>query len=235
MISNVFINLLKKNAPRWLVLVIDVYIVLNTFILSYLIRFDFSFSFDISKFILQLPIVIIFALLSFIIVGSYKGIIRLTGIKDSLNVFIASLILFGLLIGAVMMNHQLNLIPDFTIPRSILIIHFLLNVFVLIASRFLYKWLYTLLMSETEIDNRVLIYGVGEAGMLVYAVLHDDKNNKTQIVGFLDDDKRKIGNKINGVPVYNPNKINEAFVKKKNVDEIILSIQNIKPSRLLEN
>jgi FlaA1/EpsC-like NDP-sugar epimerase len=70
--------------------------------------------------------------------------------------------------------------------------------------------------------------------MLVYALLNDNKNNKTQIIGFLDDDKRKIGNKINGVPVYNPNKISEAFVKKKNIDEIILSIQHIKPSRLLE-
>tara|TARA_R110001583_G_scaffold3210_2_gene20919 strand:- start:509 stop:2395 length:1887 start_codon:yes stop_codon:yes gene_type:complete len=234
MLSKVFIKLLKKNAPRWLVLVIDVYIVLNTFVLSYLIRFDFSISFDTSKFMLQLPVVIIFSLLSFIIVGSYKGIIRHTGIKDSLNVLVANLLLFGLLVGAVMLSNQFKLMPDLTIPRSILVIHFLLNVFVLIASRFLYKWLYTLFMSETEIDNRVLIYGAGEAGMLVYSVLNDTKNNKIQIIGFLDDDKRKIGNKVNGIPVYNPNKITEAFILKKNIDEIIMSIQNIKPSRLLE-
>ncbi|REE83077.1 FlaA1/EpsC-like NDP-sugar epimerase [Lutibacter oceani] len=234
MISSVFRELLKRNTPRWLVLIIDIYIVINTFILSYLIRFNFSFNFDTSKFIIQLPVVIVITLISFLIIGSYKGIIRHTGIKDSINVLLSSLLIFAFLIGVVMINHQFKLVSQFTIPRSIIAIHFLLNVVVLVVSRFLYKELYTLLLAGSEIEKRALIYGAGEAGMLVYSILKDDKRSKIQIIGFIDDDKRKSGSKLNGVKVYNSDKINKSFIQEKHINEIILAIQNIKPSRLLE-
>ena len=213
MISNVFKELLKRNTPRWFVLIIDIYIVINTFILSYLIRFNFSFNFDTSKFILQLPVVVIAALISFLMVGSYKGVIRHTGVRDSLNVILSSFLIFGLLIAVVMVNHQFKLIPEFTIPKSIIAIHFLLNVFTLIIIRFLYKELYTLLISGSSIEKRVLIYGAGEAGMLVHSLLKEDKKNRIQIVGFIDDDKRKAGNKLNGIRIYNSEKINKPFVE----------------------
>ena len=232
--SSVFIELLKRNTPRWFVLIIDIYIVINTFILSYLIRFNYSFQFDTTKFVLQLPVIIIISLISFLLIGSYKGIIRHTGLKDSINVLLASLLIFCLLTGVVMVNHQFNLVSEFTIPKSIISIHFLLNIVVLVVSRFLYKELYSFLITGSEINKRILIYGAGEAGMLVYSVLKGDKTSRIQIIGFIDDDKRKSGSKLNGVKVYDSDKINESFILKKNIDEIILSIQNIKSSRLLE-
>ncbi|UMB62161.1 polysaccharide biosynthesis protein [Lutibacter sp. A80] len=234
MLNRVFKQLLIRNTPRWLVLIIDIYIVINTFIISYLIRFNFSFNFDTSKFILQLPAVIIIALISFLLVGSYKGVIRHTGVRDSINVLFSSLIIFWLLITCVMVNHHFEIIPEFTIPKSIIAIHFLLNVFVLIAIRFLYKGIYTYLVSGSSVAKRVLIYGAGEAGMLVHSLLKEDKTNRVQIVGFIDDDKHKVGSKLNGVRIFNAKKINKFFVEKRSVDEIILAIQKIKPSKLIE-
>lgn len=87
-------RLVKRNSPRWLVLLIDTYIILNTFILSYIIRFNFTLNFDYSQFAFQLPFVLIIFLISFFITASYKGIIRHTGIHDALNVTIASFIAF---------------------------------------------------------------------------------------------------------------------------------------------
>lgn len=234
MLSSVLKELLKKNMPRWLVLLIDVYIVINTFIVSYLIRFNFSFNFDTSKLLLQIPIVVLASFISFLLIGSYKGIIRHTGFKDSFNVFLASFLIFGLLIGTVLLNYKLDFIPEFTIPKSIIAIHFLLNAVVLIASRYLYKELFTLLWADSEIEKRVLIYGAGEAGVLAYSVLNDDKASKTQIVGFIDDDKRKWNNKLNGITVFNAAKVDAGFIEKKNIEEIVFAIQNISPSRLLE-
>lgn len=234
MISNVFRELLKRNTPRWFVLIIDIYIVFNTFILSYLIRFNFSLNFDTSKFIIQLPVVVIAALISFLMVGSYKGVIRHTGVRDSINVILASFLIFGTLIAIVMLNHQFNFITEFTIPKSIIAIHFLLNVIVLIVIRFLYKEFYSLLTSGSSVEKRVLIYGAGEAGILVHSILKDDKTSRIHLVGFVDDDKRKAGNKLNGIRIYNSDKMNIHFVEKKSIDEIILAIQNIKPSKLIE-
>ena len=215
-------------------LIIDIYIVINSFILAYLIRFNFKFQFDLSLLAQQLVLIIATSLVSFLLIGSYKGIIRHTGYRDSVNVLNASVLIGALLASLIYVNNLLNLVEGFTIPISILSIHFLLNVFILIASRYLFKILYVYFITDFKVDNRVLIYGAGETGLLAYSVLHDLKENKVLIIGFIDNNKRKVGKKINGIPVYDSVDINAAFVKRKRVNEIIVSIQKINPSKLIE-
>jgi len=227
-------KLVKTNTPRWIVLLIDVYFVTNTFVLAYLVRFNFSANFDKSQLVFQLPLVVLFSLISFFLTGSYKGTIRHTGFRDSFNVSVASLIIFSLLGAVVFFNRNFGLFPNFTIPRSILIIHLLLNVIALIASRYLYKEIYHLVISDLKIDKKVLIYGAGEAGRLTSTVLRDDTESKVYVAGFIDDNSKKAGKMINGLPVFYSRKLNKDFITSKGIDEIILSIQKIKTSRLLE-
>lgn len=230
-----FIKLRIHNyTPRWLVLLIDLYIVANTFLLAYLIRFNFSLSFDTSKLIIQLGFVLAAAFIAFVVTGSYKGVIRHTGIKDSMNVALASLIMLMLLSAAVFAMRKLHLIEGFTIPVSILVIHFLLNLIVLIASRYFFKIFYRLLISNHSIDKHVMIFGAGEAGILTQSVLKDDKENNIKVIGFIDDNKTKSGKKINGFKVYHSTVIDEKFITTHKIDEVIISIQNVKSSRLIE-
>jgi len=86
--------LTKYNTPRWMVLLIDIYLVCNTFVLAYLIRFNFKLNFEKSQLFFQAPIIAIAALVSFLTVGSYKGVVRRTGVKDAFNVALASVV-FG--------------------------------------------------------------------------------------------------------------------------------------------
>ena len=51
--------------------------------------------------------------------------------------------------------------------------------------------------------------------------------------GFIDEDKNKVGKKIDRVLIFNSNVINKEFIEKHSVDQVIISIQNIKPNRLL--
>ena len=234
MIASLFKKIVKRNIPRWIVLLIDIYIVANTFVVSYFIRFNFSLDFDASKLVFQLPLVIIASLIAFLLIGSYKGIIRHTGLRDALNVFLASFVILAILIGVTYLNQFYGVASKLNIPKSIIAIHFLLNITILITSRFIFKELYYFVTSGHIIDKRVLIYGAGEAGILVYSVLKDDKKNNAQIIAFIDDNKRKIGKKINGLKVYDPKIITNDFIKDKGVNEIVISIQNIQSSRLLE-
>ena len=235
MITSLFKKIVKNNIPRWIVLLIDIYIVLNTFIISYLIRFNFSFSFDTSKLVMQLPIVAIAGFISFLLAGSYKGIIRHSGIKDVVNITFASFIMMFLLGGSIFFNNSFGVNSNLTIPRSIIVIHFLLNIIILIASRYLFKELYNfVVLGIIKPDTNVLIYGAGEAGLLTYAVLKNDKKNKVQIIAFIDDNKSKFGKKLNGVAIYDAAKIDEQFILDKEINEIIISIQNIHSSSLLE-
>jgi FlaA1/EpsC-like NDP-sugar epimerase len=226
--------LVKKNTPRWLVLFIDLYIVLNTFVFSYFVRFNFTLDFDTSVFKYQMPFVLVTFLAVFLLIGSYKGIIRHTGIRDAFNAVIVSFLAFLICVVLVFLNRILNLSEELTVPISIITIHLLLNVITLIGSRFLFKAFYDVLFTDIKIHRRVLIYGAGEAGILTYSVLRNDKENESVVVGFIDDAPRKTGKKINGLLVFGGNQIDRNFIETKNIDEIILSMQKARPGRLLE-
>ncbi|MCK5815959.1 MAG: polysaccharide biosynthesis protein [Flavobacteriaceae bacterium] len=228
------IAILKESAPRWLVLIIDCYIVANSFVLAHLIRFNFDIGFDKSQLTSQLVYVVFFALISFFTFGSYKGIIRHTGIRDAFIVSNTSLLLFFLLLITEFLNRAFAFLPEFFIPLSIIAIHLLLNIVFLVSSRYFYKELYDRFVTGNKKRKRVLIYGAGEAGLLTYSVLKNDNDNQLYPVAFADDDVTKVGKKINGVAVIKGADINEAFILKKRIDDIIISIQNIKPSELLK-
>lgn len=229
-----YLKLKKYNILRWLVLIIDIYIVANTFLLAYLIRFNFQFTFDTSHLFIQIPCVIAAAFIAFVLIGSYKGVIRHAGIKGARNVTYAASLIFVILTAAVYFLRVTNLFPNFTIPLSILIIHFLLNGFFLIVSRFVIKKLYRLLITTGENETKVLIYGAGDSGIITYNVLSEDTSGEIKVVGFLDDSHQKIGKKINGLPVYNPSDITLSFIENRKIEEIIISIQNVTSDRLLE-
>ena len=86
MLRNFLLHNANKYASRWVVLAIDLFLVLQTFVLAYLVRFNFSFNFDTQDFLYQQPLVLVLALVCFLTIGSYKGVVRHTGIKDATNV-----------------------------------------------------------------------------------------------------------------------------------------------------
>ena len=87
MIQNYLTNNAQRYASKWLVLAIDLVVVAISFILSYFIRFNLTFNFDVNKLLVQLPVVVAIALISFLIIGSYKGVVRHTGVRDVYNIF----------------------------------------------------------------------------------------------------------------------------------------------------
>jgi len=231
---NIFSKLIGSDiyASKWLVLIIDLVIVLNTFFLSYLVRFNFTLDFELKKLIYQLPTVFITALISFLIVGSYKGIVRHTGVKDAYNVFYASMIISLLLAIIFYINLNFNFF-NIKVPRSIIAIHFMLNVILLIGSRFIFKQVFHRLVQNIEKGKKVLIYGAGASGLITYMALSEDANKQYEVKGFIDDNKDLLGKKLKGLPIYSRKRINDNFIKNNGIEEIIISIQNIDNQKLL--
>ncbi len=228
---------LRRETPRWVVLCIDLYITLNTFLIAFLIIRNFQFNFsdtDLKIALIQSPQILFFAFVSFLAISSYKGIVRHTGFKDVFNVLKANILLaillgvFSLLIG--------KATPEsvYIVKSPTIIIHFLLNTMALIFLRILYKNLYDYYVVGTRYTKRAMIYGAGDSGIITYKALKNDERSRISIFGYLDDKKSKIGKKINGVAVYDPKKIDTRFLEKHHINEIIISIQNIRPSRLRE-
>lgn len=234
MLKRFLLNNANKYASRWLVLGIDLSLVLQTFIVAYLVRFNFSFKFEIEQFIYQLPLVLGIALFSFLTTGSHKGVVRHTGQKDALNVVLATSLLALVMAVIILINRAFKIAPNFTIPLSIIVIHYLLNVFVLIFSRFAFKFLYRRLISDLKVTTKLMIYGAGDSGFITHSALVSDTSHNYEVIGFIDDNPSKVGKTIDGVMVYTSDVLTREFILRHRLKEVIVSIQNIKPTRLMQ-
>lgn len=233
MIREFFFKTGMRYASKWTVLIIDLCIVSVSFILAYFIRFNLSFDFDVQRLWSQLPIVVLLFLIAFLISGSYKGVVRHTGIKDVYAIFNAVCLASIGAIGVVLVNRTADLVDGFTIPLSIIIINSLLTFLALAASRYVFKIGYETIMNKNSAPSKnLIIYGAGESGIITYNTLTNHSKMKAKVVGFVDNNQKKVGKQINGVKVYDKSILNEDFVKFNNISEVIFSIQTINPKQL---
>ena len=232
MIKNYVISNAHRYASKWLVLAIDAIIIAFSFVLSYFIRFNLSLNFDVSMLFKQLPVVIIISVFTFLIVGSYKSVIRHTGIRDVYNIFNAICLSSILTIFLVMSIKQVLLYNSFTIPLSIIIIHSLISFMLLTGSRYVFKTIYYEMFKKIKVVRNVMIYGAGESGILTYNALTTHTGSSAKVIGYIDDDKKKIGKLINGLPVHERKVITQSFLRSKNISEVIFSINKIDARKL---
>lgn len=228
---------LRKETPRWVVLCIDLYITLNVFALAFLIVNYFNFDNELYRYqniLNQLPQVTFFALVSFMATSSFKGVVRHTGFKDVINVLKANVLLI-LLLGVFSWMVQ-RAVPNssYATPIPVTIIFFMMNTMALVFLRILYKNLYEYYILGSRFTKRAMIYGAGDSGIITYRAIRSDERSRISVFGFIDDNKSKVGKRINGIRVYNANKVDAKFIHKNHITEIIISIQNVRPSRLRE-
>ena len=230
--------------PRWMVFLLDISIIYISFFISFLIRYNFdikevSFINIFSQSFLILP----FFILSFIIFKPFVGVIRHSGRKDLL-IIAASLILVLIIELFLSYIGTLTKISEiFIIRYDVIIIHFLLCMLFLAGSRVIIRYVYDLIVSDTDINSKnVLIYGAGRSGNAVLNTLRIDIDTNYKIIGFIDDNPKKHNKAIEGIHVYSFerakdlflnnqvykfNKNKESFSPKNKIDEIIFSINDI--------
>ncbi|WP_299896394.1 nucleoside-diphosphate sugar epimerase/dehydratase [uncultured Aquimarina sp.] len=232
MIKDYIINNSHKHASKWLVLSIDIAITIFNFFLAYVVRFGITFDFDLTNFVYQIPVMTALAAISFLLIGSYKGVVRHTGMRDAYNLFLAVTVLIALS-GALMVSSRLSLIPELlNIPVSIICVHYLLNIITLTTSRLIFKYCYLYIKSKLGDSSRVMIYGAGDSGLITLAAITNDSYKSVTVVGFIDDNPQKIGKTINGIKVYRSQSIDQTYITKNNITEIIVSIPHIDKQRL---
>ncbi|OUR90673.1 polysaccharide biosynthesis protein [Flavobacteriales bacterium 34_180_T64] len=234
MITNLFHKISQKYASKWLVMLFDLAIIAFTFAGAYIIRFNFKIDFDVIVALKQLPFVVLAALISFLLVGSHKGVVRFTGFKDVVNIIVGTNILATILIISTFISRKFNFESIFNISGSIIYIHLLLNILFLIGFKLFIKSLYNNLMQDFNQQKKVLVFGAGNSGMIAYDAIRNDPKNSHEVIGFIDDNEGKIGKKINLLNVYSLDKITLDFIQKNEIEEVIISIQNIEAARLLQ-
>lgn len=222
---------MKQGIPRWMVLCIDLYVTLSTFILAYIISNKLS-SEGVEAILVFLPEIGLTAFGVFLITKSYKGIIRHTGIRDARRVLFAGGILALMLIVFSLVFRQTMALLAYAIPIHLVLTHFMLNTIVLILLRLVYKEIYRRYVLPTKGYVRTLIYGAHRTGFLTQQVLANDPETNILVVGFIDHVTQNVGKRMNGIRVYDARKVDASFLNRHHIDEIIISYEDLSTATL---
>ena len=105
--------------------------------------------------------------------------------------------------------------------------------FLLIVSRFLMFLTRMKGITKSDVNSEnVLIYGAGEAGVLLVKESRINPNFPYRIVGFLDDNPNKKGGKVYGLKVLGGLEDVEKVVEKSDVSKIIISMPSVEQSKI---
>ena len=105
--------------------------------------------------------------------------------------------------------------------------------FLLIISRFLMFLTRMKGITKRDINlENVLIYGAGEAGVLLVKESRINPNFSYRIVGFLDDNPNKKGGKVYGLKVLGGLEDVEKIIERNDVSKIIISMPSVEQSKI---
>ena len=149
--------------------------------------------------------------------------VRHTSTEDMRRILLASLTCSTIFV--VLGIIRLNFLDGyFMFPTSILLIEFLASTVLLLGSRFAIKLIYLESIKVKEIKDRVIIYGAGISGLITKRTIEKDINNGQKIIGFIDDNTKLTGNRLEGVTIYPTNQL-EKLIREEGVNLVIIAIQ----------
>ena len=210
--------------------VIDAVLVITAIALSVYLRFDWNVPADFFEAMarLLLPAALI-SLAVFFVLGLYRRVWRYTSIDDlfliafAVSVSVGGIYLYSLFSGM--------------LPRSAYIITwFLLLIFIggsRVAVRILASWLSRPVGKGKK--KKVLIIGAGEAGTIAVRELKKHGPSLAmQMVGYIDDDRTKQKQIIQGLPVLGTREELPQVIHDKGIDEVVIAMPSAPYSTLQE-
>jgi len=214
-----------------MILAIDGLIVLCIYPLAVLIRENFELSkIDSELVFMRSLIVLSIYLISFLLFGTYKSVIRQTGLRDSYLVIKGVLVAYSFLIVTSILAYHLQYSPVLHFSKGTLTIHFFTVLFFLLSFRFGVKASFVKMRDiiYAKKMTSIIIYGSGELGEITRASLRREVNNTYLIHCFIDDNESKQGKKQDGVPILPMETVlNEEYIIKHKISSLIIAINKL--------
>lgn len=159
----------------------------------------------------------------FVRFGLYRAIFRYTG-QAALLATAKAVSLYAVLLTVALMWLQWPMVP-----RSLGVLQPVIFLLLVGASRaFARFWLATLTGPSPELMGRLLIFGAGTSGVQTASALGISR--QFHLVAFVDDDLRKIGHSINGIPVLSAANV-PALVREEGISDVLLALPSASRAR----
>lgn len=147
------------------------------------------------------------------------------------------------LIGIVFFVHTISFLFRYLIPHRITnsaevsavlyVMSFFVTCLYIIISRLFVSYLFSYYkrVKNSVHTRRLMIYGAGELGLILKKTLEAHDDYGYNLIGFLDDDARKIGHYFEGIKVFDAsNSIKDTIVANK-ITDIVIASKSLKPQR----
>ncbi|TCP52332.1 FlaA1/EpsC-like NDP-sugar epimerase [Tumebacillus sp. BK434] len=202
---------------------IDVCIAAMAVTLAYFLRFDFQV---MPTYFAAFPyVVLLHAVLTpgiFYLMRMYHSVLQYASIgelKTILRATIVTALIFALI-------HQMIYLQFewFKVPRTVLLLSWLLTVLGVGGSRLAWRIFHDSVMKSEPSHPRVLIVGAGSAGALIARELKTSPYSTLNPVAFIDDDHKKRGLRILGLPVVGGREAIQYAVERYGVQKILIAI-----------
>jgi FlaA1/EpsC-like NDP-sugar epimerase len=220
-----------------IILLADVFLLAAAFIGAHLIRFEFDIPAHFMATLKRvLPWILLTKAVCFYLFGLYRGIWRYTSIADLLNVIKTTTVSSLLIVSFILFKTGF-----IGYSRSVFLIDWCLTILFIAGFRLCLRLFFENISKETskptdflsifrsgsqKKTNRknLIIIGAGNCGEKIYREIHDNASLKYRVVGFLDDDRQKIGKTIHGVPVLGKIRKIKRFANEVSADEGLIAI-----------
>ncbi|MFT3739980.1 MAG: nucleoside-diphosphate sugar epimerase/dehydratase [Breznakibacter sp.] len=208
----------------WWILLIDVMLSANAYVVAFVLRLNLHIdSYSVLQLIRGGAWTLLVYLVSFLLFGSYRGVIRHSNYTELRLVIVSSFIAF------VFVWAFQSIVPLFfewvDIPRLVLIFHFTVTIFFCLGFRMVVRETYAYLTRKTSSVNAV-IYGAGDLGLITLEAIQNDKLNPMSVVCFADDKPSMENLVLHGIPVCSWQHV-VGVGQQKGISEIILAINSI--------
>lgn len=183
------------------------------------IRVDYEF--ELTKLVIALPFIVLFKILFMNFAGIYRMLSRHVGFEDVMRISFAAIITNIIIVIFIAISEQMFMYKSAYIVITPIEIIILTIPRVFNRIQIFFKTNFFVNMNE---GKRTLIIGAGSAGELVLKELYRNKDLSNHPVAFVDDNPKKIGNRLGGILIVGPIEKIGQFIEDYNVDEIVLAI-----------
>ena len=160
----------------------------------------------------------------------YTSLWRFASIVELKNLVFSVIVSSGLQVAGMRLLHL-------RVPRSYIIIYVLLLTVLMIVPRFSYRFLRIRhrrkIVSQGE-PVVTMIVGAGAGGFMMLREMKNSRHLNRKVPCIIDDDPKKTGTWLQGVPVVGGKEDIPAMVKKYGIEEIVIAIPTLSPEKRKE-
>ncbi|HAM64181.1 MAG: hypothetical protein A2Y20_01150 [Firmicutes bacterium GWF2_51_9] len=209
-----------------LLMLLDLLIVVISYFVAVWIRMDLSFRVltFYQLFVSKIWLILIVYFIVFKIFKIDKSIRNMASINEAVMISMAS-------ITGAMITYLILVATKFTpVPRSIYLVQVILLILVLEFMRFSYRIYHMLQIKAQTLGTdyaRTVIIGAGAAGLMLLKEITTNKIYKNRIVGFIDDDRSKVGKSVNGIKILGTTESLQGIVNNQQIETIYVAMPSV--------